>query len=138
MFWLALSSICCAWLLWTLLSLYTNYQAAKEIGLPISISPVHSQNPWWLLSHTYLVPLLRRLPWNLGKFTRCNYMGWQFEDKYALHEELGPAFVQVNPSKNELVLADPEAVSTVLGQRIRFIKPPEMYSMSLDSLPPLV
>ena len=55
-------------------------------------------------------------------------MGWGFEDKYRLHEELGPAFLLVNNFKNELIIGDADAATAVFGQRTRFIKPSEMYS----------
>lgn len=55
-------------------------------------------------------------------------MGWTFQDKYALHEELGLAFVLVTPSGNELWLADPGAAHVVLSKRKEYPKPAAMYS----------
>ena len=54
-------------------------------------------------------------------------MGWPFDDKYAIHQKLGNAFILITPSVNELVLADSEAVAHVQAQRKDFVKPPLMY-----------
>ncbi|MCJ1318707.1 hypothetical protein MMC15_004037 [Xylographa vitiligo] len=54
-------------------------------------------------------------------------MGWQFDDKYAVHQKLGGAFILVTPSVNELILADPEAITQVQARRKDFVKPPLMY-----------
>ncbi|KAL8796096.1 MAG: hypothetical protein Q9195_001428 [Heterodermia aff. obscurata] len=35
-------------------------------------------------------------------------MGWSFDDKHALHDELGDAFIVVTPGGNEVVIANPE------------------------------
>lgn len=61
-------------------------------------------------------------------------MGWQFEDKYGLHEQFGDAFILVTPSANELVLADPHATTEVLGHRKEFTKPAIMYSTAYTFL----
>ena len=56
-------------------------------------------------------------------------MGWTFQDKYAVHNEFGNAFTLVTPSRNEIILADPEAAHGVLSRRKEYIKPAEMYGM---------
>lgn len=64
-------------------------------------------------------------------------MGWQFGEKYALHEQFGDAFMLVTPSTNELVLADPDATTEVLGHRKEFPKPTVVYKQ-LDIFGPSV
>ncbi|KAL8895007.1 MAG: hypothetical protein Q9207_008336, partial [Kuettlingeria erythrocarpa] len=54
-------------------------------------------------------------------------MGWAFEDKYRIHDELGPIFTLVTPAGNEVTIADPEAAHAVLARRKDFIKPAAMY-----------
>ena len=54
-------------------------------------------------------------------------MGWQFDDKRAIHDELGPAFVLCTPGINEVIVADPTAVHTILTRRKDFVKPGIMY-----------
>ncbi len=124
-----LSSSVLAWVIWTFISLLSNYMTARRIGLPIIISPVSSLNPCWILTYRALpiFPLLQCLPFNLGKWSRCTYMGWSFDDKYLLHKELGCAFTLVTPSLNEVWIADQDAASVVLSRRKDYIKPAKMY-----------
>ena len=114
---------------WTAVSLFINYQAASQIGLPIIISPISPLNPLWILAcrFTPLIKWLRSVSWIVGRFPRCSYIGWTFNDKYALHNELGDALILVSPGINEIYLADPGAVANVLGRRKEFIKPMVLY-----------
>ena len=127
----ALISGVLAWVIWTFISLLSNYKAARRIGLPVIISPVSSLNPLWILTYRALpiLPLLEYLPFGLGTWSKCTYMGWNFDDKYALHEELGRAFTLVTPSLNEVWIAEPDAAHVVLSRRKEYIKPANMYRM---------
>lgn len=130
MAWLSiLSSVVVAWVMWNSISLWINYRTARRIGLPIIVSPVAALNPMWILAHRFLplLPFLQSLPLDLGKWARCSFMGWTFQDKYLLHQELGLVFVLVTPSLNEVFVADPVAAHTVLSKRKEFIKPAVMY-----------
>ena len=126
------SAVAVAWIAWTSLSLFLNYQAARKLALPIIVSPLNALNPFWMLT-LKIIPSLPRflqlLPFLWGRWPRCTYMGWTFQDKYALHVELGLAFVLVTPSGNELWIADPDAAHLVLSKRKDFHKPTAMYSM---------
>ena len=117
------------WAVWTLQSILTNYHAAKRIGLPIVMSPVSMLNPFWTLAIRFLpvLPLLRALPFGLGHWAGCAYLGWTFDDKYARHAELGSAFTLVTPNGNEVWIADPEAAHVVMSRRKEYVKPAIMY-----------
>ncbi|KAL8702464.1 MAG: hypothetical protein Q9201_004369 [Fulgogasparrea decipioides] len=54
-------------------------------------------------------------------------MGWAFQDKHQLHDELGPLFTLVTPAGNEVTVADPAAAHAVLARRKDYIKPAVMY-----------
>ena len=54
-------------------------------------------------------------------------MGWSFDDKHALHDQLGDAFTLVTPGGNEVVIADPETARVVFSRRKEYIKPAVMY-----------
>lgn len=54
-------------------------------------------------------------------------MGWTFNDKYALHDELGDLFAVVSPGTIEVIVADPQAAHAVLARRKDYIKPAVMY-----------
>ena len=124
-----LFTIILALIIWTLTSITSNYAVARRIGFPIIISPVSTLNPLWIITYRVFPPILqlKRLPFGTGVWARCTYMGWQFDDKYALHSSLGPIFTIVTPGGNELVVADPSAVHHILSRRKDFIKPAIMY-----------
>ena len=125
----ALASILVASLGWTAVSIISNYIAARKIGLPLVISPVYPLNPFWIITYKVfpVILLLRYLPFGLGTWARCTYIGWQFDEKHALHDELGPVFVIVTPGGNEVTVADAQGAHTVLARRKDFIKPAIMY-----------
>ncbi|KAL9016039.1 MAG: hypothetical protein Q9185_006605 [Variospora sp. 1 TL-2023] len=54
-------------------------------------------------------------------------MGWAFQDKYKIHDELGPLFILVTPAANEVTVADPDVARAVLGRRKDYVKPAVMY-----------
>ena len=54
-------------------------------------------------------------------------MGWPFDDKDALHQELGPIFTIVTPAGLEVTIADPQVTHAVFAKRKEFIKPAVMY-----------
>lgn len=124
-----LASVILAFLSWTFFSVISTYNTARKIALPVIISPVSPLNPLWILTYRTFpfVLLLKHLPFGLGKWARCTYMGWTFHDKHALHDELGPVFIVVTPSGNEVSVADPQATHTILSRRKEFIKPAVMY-----------
>ncbi|KAK8093214.1 uncharacterized protein PG998_014615 [Apiospora kogelbergensis] len=49
--------------------------------------------------------------------------GWEFHDKAAVHERLGPAFVLVTTGLNQLICADPSMADAVLARRRDFLHP---------------
>lgn len=125
------STAAIAWILWTSISLLLNYRAARKLALPIIISPLSALNPLWMLTlklFPVLPGFLQLFPFGLGKWARCSYIGWTFQDKCALHDELGLVFVLVTPSGNELWVADPNTAHIVLSKRKEYVKPTEMYS----------
>lgn len=116
--------------LWTLFSIFRNYTIARRIGFPIIVSPVAPLNPFYIIftrSFPSLLEFLKNLPFGLGTWARCTYMGWSFDDKHALHDEYGPVFTLVTPGGNEVTVANAEAAHTILARRKEFIKPAIMY-----------
>ncbi|PSR88502.1 cytochrome P450 [Coniella lustricola] len=126
---LLLSTLVVAWASWQAIALAKSYREARAIGLPIIVSPTTTMSPLWLVVYR-LTPILwicEQLPNGIGRWARYSRMGWQYEDKDAAHRELGPAFVLCTPGVNEVHLADPAAVHTVLRQRKEFVKPGIIY-----------
>ena len=129
---LVLLSVALGWALWTCISLLNNYIRARQIGLPIIISPISALNPVCILATKAFPSLpkhLSSLPFGLGTCFRVSYIGWMFPDKCAMHERLGDAFTVVNPSFNEVFIADADAAHTILAKRKEFIKPAMMYGV---------
>ena len=127
---LPLSVLVVTWAAWTAICLFRNYRIARTINLPIVISPTGTINPFWLLTYKLVpsvLPFLQSLPFNLGTWSKYAFVGWQYPDKHAVHDRLGPAFVLCTPGINEVIVADPAAVNNLLSRRKDFIKPPIIY-----------
>lgn len=123
--------LCFAPIVWLLRSIYSfnfNRRSARRTKLPLLSSPFNPVDPLWLLLQKAIIPLCPYLPFGLGAFTRYNRMGWCYHDKFRLHSELGDAFMHVNPAKNQLFIANPEAIEDVFLRRKDFQKPVHMYS----------
>ncbi|KAI9836332.1 MAG: hypothetical protein M1837_003399 [Sclerophora amabilis] len=82
-----------------------------------------------MASQRLFLPLLQRLPFGLGSFTRYNVLGWLFNDKYRMHVDFGDAWVHVSPGENALYVANAEAVEEIFLRRKDFPKPSHMYKM---------
>lgn len=112
-------------------SLIRNYLIARKIGLPIIVVPISPEHPIWMLTARHVMPLLRYLPFGNGNFTRFGYVGWQWDDKYRVHKELGDAVLFVTPNKNWIYLCDAESIREVIrGERQGdFSRPVELLAM---------
>lgn len=108
--------------------LATNHNNALKTGLPFVMSPVDPMHPLWVISQKMFLPLLKRLPFGLGAFTRYSVRGWVYYDKYKMHAELGDAWINVTPGENMLFIADPDAANDVFSRRKDFVKPIRLYS----------
>ncbi|KAI9844472.1 MAG: hypothetical protein M1837_005554 [Sclerophora amabilis] len=115
------------WALWTGYTFLVSYNLARQIGLPIVFAPWSSINAAWIIFRDQLIPFVRALPWGLGRFVRYNYIGWGFQDKYHMHQELGGAFVVVSPGRVEIHVADAKAVESIMYRRKDFPKPADLY-----------
>ena len=122
-------------LIWTSITLFRNYVVARRIGLPIVVSPITPLNPFWLICYRVFpsVLLLKRLPFGLGRWARCIYTSWTFDDKCALHDELGDLFSIVSPGSIEVVVADPKSAHDIFTRRKDFVKPAVIYGMNTCS-----
>ena len=125
---LGLPLIISAWASYCLFCLAQNYLIARNIGLPIVILPIDCGNPLWQSIDQKLIPYFKKLPFGNGNFTRFNWRGWEFRDRWLAHKELGGAFVFVTPGKNWLQLGDAEAVAEVYQRREDFVRPLELLS----------
>ncbi|KAI0594164.1 cytochrome P450 [Biscogniauxia sp. FL1348] len=110
-------------LTWTR-SLLRNYAAARTIGVPIRIIPFSPFNPFWSLVDRKVVLFLRRLPYvGDNAITRYNWRGWDIEDRWRSHYEMGDIFVLVTPQYNMVLINDPEATTSVFKRSTDFPRP---------------
>jgi hypothetical protein len=118
-----------AWIFYTASCLARNYYQARKIGIPLIILPIDSGNPVWMSVDTIILPFFKRIPFGSGNFTRFNWRGWEIQDRFRAHLELGDAFVLVTPGRNWLQLCNAEALADVFQRRDDFVRPIEMLGM---------
>lgn len=63
------------------------------------------------------------LPRILFSTVELSIWGWEFRDKGAIHEKLGPTFILVTTGQNRLVSADPVLAQHILVKRNAFVHP---------------
>lgn len=112
-----------ATLISTGVSLLRNYWAARSIGVPIRIIPISPLNPFWVLLDRKVLSLIRRLPFGDNSFTRYNWRGWEVEDRYRSHYEMGDIWVLVTPFKNWVYVNDPQALMSLFRRGTDFPRP---------------
>ncbi|KAI0200589.1 cytochrome P450 [Astrocystis sublimbata] len=105
------------------INLLNNYSAARKIGVPIRIIPISPLNPFWVLVDRHVLSVLRRLPFGDNSFTRYNWRGWEVEDRYRSHHEMGDIWVLVTPLKNWVYISDPDALMSVFRRGTDFPRP---------------
>ena len=115
--------------------LVSNWRAAKRLHLPIVICPFDRFGIFWDLFGKRISRHIRWLPGSLGTFTRVTWIGWEYFDKGRIHQELGPTFVIVSSSRNEIVFSEPEHMEEVLSRYKAFPKTKQyrVYSLEHDT-----
>ncbi|KAI1205124.1 cytochrome P450 [Annulohypoxylon truncatum] len=111
------------WVADTCRRLWRNYSAARTIGVPIRIIPFSPLNPFWVLLDRKVLSFIRHLPYGDNSFTRYNWRGWEVEDRYRSHHEMGDIWVLVTPLKNWIYINDPEALMSVFRRGVDFPRP---------------
>lgn len=107
--------------------LITNYITACKIGLPIVVTPFGWQDPLWIIFGSRF-SWVQHLPF--GQWYKYSYMHWSLHDRFETYDRLKTkAFTIVGPSKNEVVLADADAVGEILGKYKRWHRPRELYTI---------
>ncbi|KAI1772890.1 cytochrome P450 [Hypoxylon cercidicola] len=107
----------------TSVRLLRNYWAARSIGVPIRIIPISPLNPFWVLIDRKALSVIRRLPFGENSFTRYNWRGWEVEDRYRSHSEMGDIWVLVTPFKNWVYVNDPQALTSLFRRGTDFPRP---------------
>lgn len=122
------------WLLYVFYSwycLFRNYLIARKVGIPVRVIPINPENPLWMVvDKKIFIPIFEKLPFGSGSFTRFNWRGWEFSDKYRAHEEMGDVFMIATPGRNWIHLCNPEALAEVLRKEKDFPRPMEIFAMT--------
>ncbi|KAI5920166.1 cytochrome P450 [Camillea tinctor] len=105
-------------------SMLQNYAAARTIGVPIRVIPFSPFNPLWSLVDRKVAFLLRRLPYfRESSLARYSWRGWDIEDRWQSHYEMGDVYVLVTPQYNMLQINDPEATTSLFKRAADFPRP---------------
>jgi hypothetical protein len=113
-------------LVWNLCKLAANYAVARKVGVPLIVLPISPENPTWVLISDFCIPIVKRIPFGSGNFTRYCHRGWEFYDRNRTHLELGDVFMIVTPRKNILYICNAEALAEVIERRNEFQRPLEV------------
>jgi len=104
----------CLFLLSTLWNLAQNYRVARQVGLPVILVPISPENPVWMILGRYFLPIIQRLPFGNGHFTRFCHIGWEFDEKSRAHLEFGDALMFATPGKNWIYLCNADTAHDII------------------------
>lgn len=112
-------SLLIAALSYYLYAIYSSYQRALKIGLPIVICPINPLNVAWLVASVPFRPILSRvLPRFLWQRLEIITYGFEFHTRgKPFFETFGKAYTLVAPGTIEVYVGDAELVSLVLSSR---------------------
>ncbi|KAH5186168.1 hypothetical protein HBI81_178390 [Parastagonospora nodorum] len=125
--------------IWSAISLNANIRKARGIGLPILVRWTTPTNPLWMAFGSNIVRLARRLGIATENFDRFYLFGWEANERYQVHAELGDAFTLVAPGGYWVYVADPKAVWDVLkrprdfGRNIKQLEVLNVYGKNLST-----
>ena len=126
---LALSACLFCLLGYSVYSFKRNFDRVKHLNIPKVYNPLCPSNILWLLLQPALLPLLQLLPYDTRKWLRYSKWGWEYEDRYQTHAELGDVWMQVTPSMNWVYVADANLVNEIFHRREDFRRPRQLYCM---------
>ena len=113
---------------YSLLSFKRNVDRVKHLDIPKLFNPLCPSNVLWLLVQPVILPLIRLLPFSLGRWVRYSAWGWEYGERYQTHAELGDIWMQVTPSMNWIYVADAALVNEIFHRRDDFRRPIQLYS----------
>lgn len=114
--------------IWNLVCLVKNYRIAQKIRIPIRILIASGDNPVWILVSGIVLPVIR-VVFGECDIARYSEPGWEFKDKYKMHQELGDAVIHVSAGRNWLYLCDSDAVNEIFKRKDDFDRPPDLLAV---------
>ncbi|KAF1828349.1 cytochrome P450 [Decorospora gaudefroyi] len=136
---LSLAALPSTLILWSAISLHSNLTKARSIGLPIFIRYITPTNPLWMAFGSSIVRLARRYNLATSNFSRFYLFGWDANERYHMHAELGDAFTLVSPGGNWIYVAEPKACWDILkrprdfGRNLEQLKVLDVYGKNLST-----
>ncbi|KAF2845718.1 cytochrome P450 [Plenodomus tracheiphilus IPT5] len=135
-----MASLLGIYILSTAFALIRNLSIARTIGVPVVWSPISPFNPFWILFNKSLSPLLQRLPFGLGEWTKHNSLDWTWIDRAhrnsEMHQRYGETFVHVTPREIEIHTRDPSVSDQVLRRKSAEFEKISHYAKILDVFGP--
>ena len=99
----------------------SNYLAARSWGVPILVGPLDPDAVPFIIIKVPLRPIFKALlPKSIYESFKVSIFGWEFLDKGLLHARIGPTFVYVTPTVNEVWTSDPVMAHEMLSRRKDF------------------
>jgi cytochrome P450 len=116
---------------WSAISLQANLAKAKAAGFPVLVRYITPTNPLWMAFGSKLVRLFLRLSLTTkdSAFTRFYLFGWEANERYRVHAELGDAFMVVSPGGNWLYVANPDAAWDMMKRPADFVRNTEQLAV---------
>ncbi|KAE8422976.1 cytochrome P450 monooxygenase [Aspergillus pseudocaelatus] len=119
----ALTFVVAIWCIYVGWPWYRNWKQAKELHIPIILSPVSTSGVAlgllrYILDLNVLPTYITRFP-----FIRLLRRNSRFQEKFAVHAEYGKLLILVTPATCELYIADVDAAKQVLTRWRDFPKP---------------
>ncbi|KAF7861433.1 hypothetical protein EAF04_007998 [Stromatinia cepivora] len=114
--------------IWNIFCLVKNYRIASQIGIPIRILIASGDNPVWILVSGIVLPIIKAVfgDCDVARYSRP---GWEFRDKYRMHQELGDVVIHVSAGRNWLYICNAEAVNEIFKRRDDFDRPPDLLAV---------
>ncbi|KAJ5715763.1 cytochrome P450 monooxygenase [Penicillium malachiteum] len=106
--------------------LYTNWTIAKQLRVPIIITPFVPKSPLWKYVQSLLPVHLPYYLANLLQFTRVMRDNWMYHERYTIYKDYGEVFALVTPTGVEVYIANVEAARQVLTRGRDFPKQIEL------------
>ncbi|ETI23747.1 hypothetical protein G647_05553 [Cladophialophora carrionii CBS 160.54] len=108
-------------------ALVSNYLRARKLGIPIIVTPVSSQDAFWIIIQPHLTRF-RNVP-GLRTAVTFGYHSWAQNERYRPHQKYGDVFAIVSPKRTEIVVNDPVAAVEVQSHYKTWLKPGPLYEI---------
>lgn len=123
------------WIIWGAFNLFTNYQKASELHVPLVFAPISPDNPMWIAIQTAFPFVFQYVPFQSIPWIRYCRLGWEFHDRYKTHERLGDAWMLVTPHRIWLYVAQNKAAVDIFSRSRDFGRPVWMLGASIMPSP---